>query len=236
MASSPPERFRPRPGKVASPRAPRSAIPQPAGRPYPSAGRAPLSDRRDLFLATRRAIKYWWSLGDSRWVVREIIEGVLIPWRQRPPRYRGRGDQLSRGDEAWAREEFDRLLEAGYIRELSAREEAAAHCVMGALVTHSAGKPRLVEDSRHANSDMEPRRLRYETLLELASGFKKDDQHIVGDRNHSISQHIFLYFNTCFKCSNYRQMRATQTPSDGDTRAMYHTQCALHPVMHLNAS
>lgn len=38
---------------------------------------------------------------------------------------------------------------------------------------------------------------------------------IVGDQNHWISLHVFLYFNTCLKCSKCKQMLASQTPKKG---------------------
>lgn len=62
-------------------------------------------------------------------------------------------------------------------------------------------------------------------------------RYIVGDRNHCISLHVFLYFNACLKCSRYRQMLATQAPKKGSKNGvMHHTPRVLHPVTHLNAS
>lgn len=114
-------------------------------------------------------------------MVETILRGVQIPWRQRPPRYRSRGYQLNSEDNEWAKEELARWLAAGYLRELSADEVEQAQCIVGAFVTHSAGKPRLVKDCRHPNAYMERRRFKYETLAELAPGLRPDDQMISWD-------------------------------------------------------
>lgn len=177
-AARQPKGFRPAAGEMASPS---SAWMQEA----PTGGKHSTAGGKDLtwppgrpYAAIRRAIKEWRSLGASRWVIETILRRVQIPWRQRPPQYRSRGYQLKREDDAWAEQELQRLLAAGYLGELSPEEAAAAHCVVGAFVTHSAGKSRLVEDYRHPNAHMERRRFKYETLAELAPGLRSEDQMI----------------------------------------------------------
>eukprot|EP00170_Pyropia_yezoensis_P004458 contig_18241_g4471 len=74
-----------------------------------------------------------------------------------------------------------RWLTAGYLREVTEAEAAEAHCVVGAFVTHDAGKPRLMVDYRHPNGYMEPRCFKYETLWDLAPGLAPDDHLISWD-------------------------------------------------------
>lgn len=116
-----------------------------------------------LYVAARRVFKRWWALGASLRALKTILRGVQISWTQVPPCYRSKGYRLAPADEDWAKGELERWLPAGYLRELSAEEAATAHCVMGGLVTHSAGRPRLVIDYRHVNAFTEKWRFNYET-------------------------------------------------------------------------
>jgi len=133
------------------------------------------------FVVTRRAVKKWRSLWASRWVINTIRRGVQIPWTRRPPRFHSRGYTLSAPDAAWAEGELARWLAAGYLREVDSVEAARMHCVVGAFVTRSAGKPRLVVDYRHPNAHIEQRRFKYETLWELAPGPSAGDHLISWD-------------------------------------------------------
>lgn len=156
------------------------------------------------YVAARRAVKRWRALGASRWVITTILRGVQIPWTQVPPRYRSKGYRLAPANEEWAEGELERWLRAGYLRELNAEEAAAAHCVMGGFVTHSAGKPRLVIDYRHVNAFMEKRRFKYETLWELAPSLSPDDNLIswdIADAFHHLGirpqDQTYLAFTIC---------------------------------------
>lgn len=180
-AKAPPKDFRQASGSTDS-------APSAEEQGAPADGTTPTVSRQDAaprpvrpYVATRRAIKEWRSLGASRRVIETIFRGVQIPWRQRPPQFRSQGYKLSDSDNKWATEELERWFSAGYLRELSPTEAAAAHCVVGAFVTHSAGKPRVVVDYRHPNSYMERRRFKYETLWELAPGLTQGDQLISWD-------------------------------------------------------
>jgi len=108
------------------------------------------------------------------------MDGVKIPWTRRQPRYQSKGYSLSPSDELWAQAELSLWLAAGYLEELTPKEAAEEHCVLGAFVTHSAGKPRLVVDYRHPNNFV-TRRFKYETLWELAPGLQTGDNLISWD-------------------------------------------------------
>lgn len=135
---APPKDFRPASGKLAS--APSAREPEaPAGDKCPTSSRpSPTEPTVRPYVATRRAIKEWRALGASRLVIKTILQGVQIPWRELPPRYRSQAYQLNEADDAWAKEELGRSLAAGYLRELTSEEARAAHCIVSASVTHSA--------------------------------------------------------------------------------------------------
>jgi len=114
-------------------------------------------------------------------VIRTLLDGVQIPWTRRPPHYRRRGYAVAAADEQGAKAELARWLAAGYLKELTPEEAADVRCVVGAFVTHSAGKPCLVVDYRHPNAFMERRRFKYETLWKLAPGLRSCDHMVSWD-------------------------------------------------------
>lgn len=174
--------FWPAPGDVESPPgAPPTEAPVAGGAPPAHRSGPPRTCTVRPFVATKRALKAWRALGASWWVLETIGRGIQIPWTRRPPPFRARGYKLSAADTEWAKGELVRWLAAGYLKELTAEQAARMQCVVGAFVTYSAGKPRLVVDYRHPNAHMERRRFRYETLWELAPELSPGDHMISWD-------------------------------------------------------
>jgi len=88
---------------------------------------------------------------------------------------------MGEADAVFARAEIQRCLDKGYWRELFGAEIQQQIVIMNGFVVRSAGKPRLVLDCRVPNGYIDPRRFRYESLLELAGELRPGDQMVKWD-------------------------------------------------------
>jgi len=116
----------------------------------------------------RRCLGAWRRIGASPWVLDTLAHGIHLPWVSPPPRQHAKGYLVAPRDREFLEGEPERGLANGFYRELSRGEAARAHGVVGAFVTWSAGKPRMVIDYRHPNKYLSERKFKYESLYDLA--------------------------------------------------------------------
>eukprot|EP00170_Pyropia_yezoensis_P009456 contig_41764_g9492 len=121
-------------------------------------------------------------MGVSSWVSDTIAHGVKIEWSSPPTPYVSAEYPLTADDTAFLSSEIDRELKNKYIEEVTDPQEIAdLTCVASAFVVHTANKPRAVLDFTHANSFIETKSCKYETLPELASTLRPNDALLTWD-------------------------------------------------------
>ena len=123
----------------------------------------------------RRAWREWRALGASRWVLRVLTEGLLLPWRRPPPPFRAPPIPQSSELVAWATAEVGRWVANGFCRRATPAEAASAQWSCATFVTDVARRPRLVVDLSPQNAWLYDRRFRYETLPAFAAALKAGD-------------------------------------------------------------
>lgn len=123
----------------------------------------------------RSRLGAWRRIGASPWVLDTLRRGIYLPWVKKPPRFRSKGYQVAPADADYLKREITRGLARGFYRELTDEEANKAHCIVGAFVTHSAGKQRLVIDYRVPNQYLEERKFKYESLYDLAPQLRPGD-------------------------------------------------------------
>lgn len=155
----------------------------PAGLAHPGVATTGPTGRGDTpppppYAAVKRAVKEWRALGASRWVIKNITEGAQIPWERKPSYYRARAYPVAKGDVVFAEAEMVRCVERGYWTELLGADRDKPVVIVNGFVTQAAGKQRFVIDCRHQNQPafMADRPFKYESLLDLASQLRPDDQ------------------------------------------------------------
>lgn len=123
----------------------------------------------------RHWVGAWRRIGASSWVVDTLTRGIYLPWTSKPPRFRAKGYPVAASDRDYLENEIARGLSRGFYRELTPTEAEASHCVVGAFVTHSVGKQRLVIDYRVPNRHLADRKFKYESLFDLAPQLRPGD-------------------------------------------------------------
>lgn len=108
-------------------------------------------------------------------MVDTLTRGIYLPWTSKPPRFRAKGYPVAASDRDYLENEIARGLSRGFYRELTPTEAEASNCVVGAFVTHSVGKQRLVIDYRVPNRHLADRKFKYESLFDLAPQLRPGD-------------------------------------------------------------
>lgn len=126
-------------------------------------------------VTARRAWREWRALGASRWTLRVLTAGLLLPWRRPPPPHKARPIHQPPEVLAWAVGEVRRWVALGYCRPATPAEAAAAQWEAASFVTDIAHRPRLVVDLSAANAWLHDRRFRYETLPAFVCSLKRGD-------------------------------------------------------------
>lgn len=88
---------------------------------------------------------------------------------------------MSPSDRAFAQDELERWVKAGFIRRLDEAEREAVPCVSPAFVSHVRSKPRLVLDLRQVNEHFQEIKFKYEALVEFMSALHPLDHLISWD-------------------------------------------------------
>lgn len=129
-------------------------------------------------VTARAAWREWARIGASPWVLGVLREGLLLPWRRRPPPHRARQILVPPDVAAWAAGEVRRWVDHGYARRATPQETAASQWECASFVANVSTKPRLVVDLSPVNDDLYDRHFRYEMLPAFIAQLKAGD-HLV---------------------------------------------------------
>ena len=134
-------------------------------------------------------IDFWESIGASKWILKILREGYVLPFVKQSPKVRFQNNKSALSSAEFVTNEIKDLLKSGCIKEI---DESEAHVISPLSVVHKSTKPRLILDLSYLNQFLTVPKFKFEDIRSVKDLFQKGD-HFFKFNIHKRYYHINIF-------------------------------------------